>query len=545
MEKRRLALTGSFRNAKHQLRKLRQILQVYKEKTMSTDRVAGLATEISIVEVSGERRRRLIALGLGPLLFVIAVLAPTLPSVSELGMRTLGVFLWTAVWWFSEAIPIPATSLFALAMLVLAGILPVDAAFSTWSNWVILFLVGAFVIGHAMNVHGLTRRIAYHMVSSRLVQGNPWRVLLFFAFGSAVVSSILSHVVTTMIFLSIAVGLAKTLRFEKGSRYAEALFLSICWGSSFGIGTPVGAPTNLIAIGMAAQSFGYRVGFLEWMLVCIPMVIVGLAALFFVIRYVLKPETPNWQLSPALIETELSKLGPLSRGEKVSAGVFLIAMFLWILPDLLPLFLTGGRQHPISVWVTRHLDWSVTALIMATSLFVIPVDRKNGKYAMTWEEAVKGIEWGTLCLIAGALGLGNAIANKTTGLGTLLEQSISAFVTASGSEFLFVLGVITFTVIVGSFVSNLAIVGVVGALIQVIGPSAGVNPIALMIAVGVGANMDFALPIGTPYNAMVFASGYVRMGTMVKGGTVLSLLTIPLVSLLVFYLASWLIPWQP
>jgi sodium-dependent dicarboxylate transporter 2/3/5 len=294
-----------------------------------------------------------------------------------------------------------------------------------------------------------------------------------------------------------------------------------------------------------ANSLGYRVGFLQWIIIALPLFVVSLIVLFLVLRYVIRPETPDWRASHAFLQEEVKKLGPLKRGERIAAGVFLGALFLWILPDLLPFFLAGGRQHPLSVWVTRHLDWSVTALIMATSLFVIPVDWPARRFAMSWDEAIKGVEWGTLCLIAAALALGNTLAHKTLGIGLLLEQSISAFVTSSGSQFAFVLGVVAFTVIVGSFVSNLAIVGMVGALVQALPASSGVNPIALLVAVALAANMDFALPIGTPPSAMVFASGYVRIGPMVKGGTVLALISIPLVALLGFYMASWVISWRP
>ena len=111
-----------------------------------------------------------------------------------------------------------------------------------------------------MNVHGLTRRIAYRMASSQFVGANPWRLLVAFGLASAVMSSVLSHVVTTMIFVSIATGLMRTLGFAQGSRYAEALFLAIAWGSNMGVVTPVAAPTNLIAIGIA-ESMGYGSGF--------------------------------------------------------------------------------------------------------------------------------------------------------------------------------------------------------------------------------------------------------------------------------------------
>jgi sodium-dependent dicarboxylate transporter 2/3/5 len=501
--------------------------------------LAEIAPRLSEAEVGFEKRKRFIGLWLGPLLFVTALLVSPLQNVTPVGMRTLGIFLWTVTWWTCEPIPIPATSLASLAMLVLCGVLPVEAAFSTWANWICIFLLGACVIGHSMSTHGLTRRIAYRMASSRLVGSDPWRLLLAFGLASALMSSMLSHVVTTMIFISIASGLVETLGFQQGSRYAEALFLAIAWGSNMGVVTPVAAPTNLIAIGIA-QSMGHRIGFLQWTVICLPVFAVMLVAMFLVLHYILRPEMPDWRSSHSFLREESKKLGSLTRGEKVAGSVFATAMALWILPDLLPLFLPGGKQNPISAWVSQRLDWSVTAVLMATSLFLIPLDWKNRKFAMTWDHAVRGVEWGTLSLNAAALGLGNAIAHKTLGLGGFFEHTMSSVVSSTG-QFAFVLGMVAFTVFVGSVISNIAIIGMVGALIRAVAPATGINPAALLVAAGIAANMDFALPIGTPPSAMVFASGYVRIGSMVKGGTILAVLSIPVVSVLGFYLASWVL----
>ena len=242
-----------------------------------------IAANLTAAEVRFEKQRRLFGLIAGPVSFALCLLAPALPEVTPVGMRTLGIFLWTVLWWVCEPIPIPVASLLALALLVFCGIQTVGEAFAFWANWINIFLLAAMVIGHATSVHGLTRRIAYYMVASPLVSGNPWRLLLLFGWGSAVMSSMMSHVVTTMIFLSIAVGLAETFEFKKYPRYAEALFLSIAWGSNLGIATPVGTPPNLIAIGFA-QQLGYRIGFLEWIMVCLPVFLVSMAAVFLVIR---------------------------------------------------------------------------------------------------------------------------------------------------------------------------------------------------------------------------------------------------------------------
>ena len=162
---------------------------------------------------------------------------------------------------------------------------------------------------------------------------------------------------------------------------------------------------------------------------------------------------------------------------------------------------------------------------------------------MTWENAVKGIEWGTLSLIAAALGLGATIAHPELGLGQFLQTTIASLSSDGQSNFLFVLIVVSFTIIVGSFISNIAIIGMVGALVLGAAPTASFNPVALMVSVGMAASFDFALPIGTPPSAMVFASGYVRIGTMFKGGGLISIIGIAIVSLLGYYMVNWVVPW--
>ena len=511
---------------------------------MSWKDLAEMAPMLSEAEIRFEKRRRLIGLVLGPVLFVLVLLWTPLEHVTPIGMRTLGVFLWIVVWWITEPIPIPVTALFAMALLVVCGILGAPEAFGYWANWVNIFFIGAFIIGHATSLHGLTQRLAYRMISSRLLGGSPWRLLILFGLGPALLSSVLSNVVTSIIFLSIAMGVSKTLEFSREGRYGEALFICIAWGAGIGgILTPVGTPTNLIAIGLLSP-LGYRVGFAQWILAALPMALLAMVAMYVVIRYGIRPEMGNWKISPTFVKEELIRMGPMKRGEKISAGALGVAIGLWVLPDLVPLLLEGGVRHPVSVWLRGHLDWSVSALLVATSLFLIPVDWKNRKFAMTWPEAVKGIEWGTLSLIAAALALGNVIADKERGLGVFFAETLSSVAAPGASHLLFLLAVLTFAVFLTNLASNIAVISMVGALAIAVGPSIGMNPAALVITVALASSMAFSLPISTPPNALVFASGQIRVATMAKSGSLLSLVCILLLALLGFPLVSWIFPWS-
>ena len=508
---------------------------------MSWKDLSELAPTLSDAEIRFEKQRRLVGLILGPSLFVLALVWPPFTDVAPVGMRTLGIFLWAVVWWVTEPVPIPVTSFFALALVVVCGILPVEEAFAYWANWINIFLIGAFIIAHAIALHGLPRRIAFGMMASRFLKGSPWRLLMVFGLGTAMFSSVLSNVATTVIFLSIAMGLVQELKVPRESRYGEALFISITWGAGIGgMITPVGSPPNAIVVGMLREQLGYRVGFLPWVQAFLPVAIVASVAMVVVLRYVIRPRLDGWTVSTTYAKDALAKLGPLGRGEKITAAALALAIFLWILPDLVRLV---APEHTAVVWLYERLDWSVSAILVATSLFLIPVDWQKRKFVLTWGEAVKGVDWGTLSLIASALALGNVIADRELGLGRFFEQSLSGLAAPGSSQVLLIVAFVVFTVLLTNLASNNAVVSMAAALALAVAPVTGVNPVALVATVAVASSVAFSLPISTPPNAIVFASGQVRSSTMAKGGTVLSLLCTLILLLFGFRLADWMFPW--
>ena len=501
-----------------------------------------LTPTLSKAEIRFEKKRRLVGLILGPTLFVLVLLWPPFPDVTQVGMRTLGIFIWAVVWWVTEPIPIPVTSFFSLALLVVFGVLPVEEAFAYWANWVNIFLIGAFIIAHAIALHGLPRRIAFGMMASRFLQGSPWRLLIVFGVGTALFSSVLSNVATTVIFLSIAMGFSKELDFPHESRYGEALFISIAWGAGIGgIITPVGSPPNAIVVGMLREQLGYRVGFLPWVQAFLPVAIVATVAMYLVLRYVLRPQLAGWKVSTTYAKEELRKLGPLGAGEKVTAAALGCAILLWVLPDLIRLI---SSESPVATWLYARLDWSVSAILVATSLFLIPLNWQKRQFVLTWSEAVKGVEWGTLSLIASALAFGNVIADRDLGLGRFFEQGLASLAIPGSSQILLTAGFVVFTIILTNLASNNAVVSMSATLVLAVAPVTGINPVALVATVAVASSMAFSLPISTPPNAIVFASGQVRSSTMMKGGTVLSLFCIVILLILGFGLAEWLFPWS-
>ena len=509
---------------------------------MSWKDLSELAPQLTEGEARFERAKRLIGFFLGPLSFLIILFLPPFTEVTALGMRSLAVFSWVIIWWITEAIPIPATAFLSLPLIAVCGIWPYERALSYWSNWVVMFTIGAFVIGHAMQLHGLTRRFGLALIGSRLVSGSPWRLLVFYLLATALVSAFLSNVATTVLFLSMGIGLLEVLKIKPGSQYGMALFLGIAWVANIGgMLTPGGTPTNLIAIGLADRLLDYRMGYLQWSLGSLPFVALQLAAMFAVLRYFLPRQELDHPISTESVREDLRRLGSFSRGEKFATAALIAAVVLWALPDLVPIWL--GRAHPVSVWLRERLNWGVSAMLVATSLFVMPIDWKQRKFAMTWSEAARNIEWGTAALVAGALAVGEMIGDNEVGLGKFFSYAVTSLGGPEGSRYLFLLATIVITVVLTNLATTVAVISFMGPIALSVAPGLGLNPIALTVIVSFASTLGYAFPMANPPCAMVFASGHVRIVPMFLRGSVLAVIGIILLSFVGYPLVDRIFPW--
>ncbi len=497
------------------------------------------SAETGRAQLPGRGGKKLLGFLLGPALFVIALLLPPPTDVPEVGMRSLGIFLWVICWWILETIPIPATSFLALGLLVVCGVFPAQVAFGYWASWVNIFLIGAFIIGQAMNIHGLNQRFAYWMVSRPFIGNSSWRFMVALLSACALLSAIASNTVCTIIFTSVALSFIKDMNIDPHSRFSVTLLICVPWaGSIGGTATPVGAATHLYTIGILAD-LNYRIGFLHWMMFGVPVMILAMAAMFLVIKFVLRPELGEIQVTSAFARQELAKLGSMKRAEKISAAVLLVALAFWMLPDLLPLFV--GHDHQAVHWLQTYLTWPVVAIFAAVALFLIPINWREREFAMTWDQAVAGIHWGVLALVAGALAIGNALSSQEVGLGLFFSRALNSI---SEPYVLVPVGIVVIALLT-NFASNFATLSAIVPVAIVIAsdPNSGINPVAMTLCLGLGAAWAFALPLSTPINAIPFASGFVRISTMFKGGMVLALLCTLFTILLAYPLANWIFSW--
>jgi sodium-dependent dicarboxylate transporter 2/3/5 len=470
-----------------------------------------------------DRLRQTAGLFLGPAVFLLLLFLPLdLPLEAH---RLAAVFGLVIVLWVSEAIPLPATALLGPALTVPLGIASARDAFISFGHPIIFLFMGSFLIAGAMREHGLDRRIALFVLSRRWVGESPARILFAFGAIAAFLSMWMSNTATTAMMLPIGIGVLATLSANAGGNegkpwsYATGLMLMIAYSCNVGgIATPVGTPPNLIAVGMVEELLGRRMSFFDWMGFGLPISIV-LFVFVFLMMWRLYP-APRGSLTGAAesIRAKRSTLGAWTAGEKASLVAFLVAVTLWTLPGFAALAL--GSNHPASEWIKQILpNEGPSAILAAALLFVLPVDWKSRRFALSWKQAAR-IDWGTILLFGGGLSLGSMAFS--TGLAEALGGSVLS--TTGGLPLVLValLGLFLANIMT-EFMSNTATANLLVPMFLALAGEATGNTMLPALAVTLGCSLAFCFPVATPPNAIVYGSGHVPLLQMIRAGVLLDI----------------------
>jgi sodium-dependent dicarboxylate transporter 2/3/5 len=432
-------------------------------------------------------------------------------------MHVAAVGVLMAVWWITEAIPIPATALFPLALFPLLGAGTIRDAASPYANPLIFLFMGGFMLALAMQRWGLHRRIALHII--RRMGSQPTSIVAGFMLSSAFLSMWVSNTATAMMMLPIGLSvieLASDNNAAPAGRnpFAVALLLGIAYACSIGgLGTLIGTPPNAFMAAFLSETYGIEIGFAEWMLVGIPIVVIGLPICFWVLTRVAFP-IKRQQLAGGeqLISRELEAIGPMSRAEKMVAVVFALTALAWIFRPLLAKWIAGLTDPGIAI----------AAAIIA---FVVPVNLRRGEFLLNWEWAQR-VPWGVLLLFGGGLSLAAAI--QRTGLATWLAhtlQGLSAYPTL-----LTVVAATTLIIFLTELTSNTATAAAFLPILASVAQGIGRDPLLLVVPAALAASCAFMLPVATPPNAIVYGSGRLTIPQMARAGLLLNISFIILIT---------------
>ncbi len=437
---------------------------------------------------------RRFGLAAGPLL-AVGLYALMIARGSDHALAvTVGLTAWCAAWWVLEPVPGPVTALLPLALLPVLGVLDAKQVAQSYGHELILLLGGGFMLSRALERSGAHRRLALGMV--RAFGGGSGRSLLYgFIAATGAISMWISNTATTLLMLPVALAI---LERYPDKRLQAPLILSIAYAASIGgLGTPIGSPPNLVFMQVYAETTGTRYGFLDWMAIGVPVVLLFLPVM-------------AWWLGRGLAGAPAALLpdsGRWTPGEKRVLTVFALTAAAWVF-----------RSEPFGGWsallgLPGANDASV-ALLAVVALCVIPDGR--GSRLLDWETAEK-IPWGALVLFGGGIAL--ATAFQTSGLSDAVAKGLGGL--SALPLPLLLLGIVGGVVLLSEIASNTATAVLLMPILAATAMAVGVDPALLMFPAVLAASVGFMLPVATAPNAIAYGSGLVDSREMLRQGAVL------------------------
>ena len=427
-----------------------------------------------------------------------------------------GLTFWMALWWISEALPIHWTACLPLLVLPFTHVHgdglaanALGAARPYVDPYIFLFL-GGMGIAAAMQQWNLHRRIALAVM--RAVGTDPRRLLFGVLLATAGVSLWISNTATAAMMFPIGLAVIAELERESGrrlARYGAALMLAVAYGSNIGgIGTKIGTVPSAQLSGFLAQR-GTEVSFGQFTAVGVPFVIMFLPVAWLALWRVGRVDAPGEHVGRATLQRESDRLGPMARGEQLVLLVFLTAATLWIFGQPLSAALRG----PFPWLAGAHVEASV-AMLASLVLFLCRVD---GRPVLA-PSSLRFVQWETLVLLGGGFSLAASIS--ASGLSLLIGEQLAALRETTPLAQLVAASFTTVTL--SAFASNAATTAVLLPVLAASVTPEHVN--AVLFAAAFAASCDFALPAGTPPNAIVFGSGYLTIPLMARTGVLLDAL---------------------
>lgn len=487
---------------------------------------------------------------MGPLCAIVLWLTP-IEGVSEAAHHLLAIMAMVAIWWITEPVPIAVTSLLGPTLCVLLGVAPMGDAFANFANPMIFLFMGGFLLAKAMMVNGLDKRIAYGIMSMRWVGDSPRRIFLAIGLVCIICSGWVSNTATCAMMFPISLGLLETIRDMmaqsgkhidlKNYKYATGLMLMTAYACSIGgVMTPIGTPPNLMMMGFLEQLApdAPPISFFEWMIWGVAAMVIYFAVAYVVLAWMFPADVQRIEGAQQMIRQRAAELGRWTRAQKNTVLAFGVAVVLWVLPSVLSLIY--GPQSDIIKLYNSHVPEGLAAMIGALLLFFLPVDRKKGEMTLTWKDGLEGIDWSTLLLFGGGLALGSLI--YSTGLSDWVGGGIKELLGSTPSEWMFI-GLFCFvTLLLAEFTSHTAAINLMGSIAISTAVSLGYNPVPVAVGIALSSSLGFMMPVSTPPNAIVYASGMVPITKMMKSGIIIDIIGVFAITVpIVMWLVKWVI----
>lgn len=469
---------------------------------------------------------------LGPGIFLAMMLTGQWQDIMpDTAWRAAAVGLWMAVWWATEAIPVPVTALLPLIVFDPLGVASIRDAAADYAHPTVFLFMGGFIMALALERWDLHRRIALYVVDHAGTDGR--RLIGGFMLVCAVLSMWMTNTSTTMMLLPIVISVAAVIRdnvpnlSEKARNdFQIAMLLGLAYSASIGgLATLIGTPPNALLMGFMEETYGIEISFARWMLVGIPVSFTMLPIAWFLLtRYLFPCDIPASDAVKNHLHALRSEMGAMSTAECRVGFVFICLILSWMF------------RKPVTeaLGVSGISDTGVV-LVAALALFLLPSGSNDNSRLMSWED-VSRLPWGVLILFGGGLSLAGAVSDS--GLALWLGELLAPL-NIWGTAVLVVASV-ALVIFMTELTSNLATTATLLPVMGAIAVSAGVPPIVLTVPITIAASCAFMLPVATPPNAIVFSTGTISIPQMVRAGVWLNIIGVVIVSIISVTLAPQL-----
>ena len=416
---------------------------------------------------------------------LFAILFNTLPFEPQV-VTGLCILIFVAVLWLTEAIHVSITALLIPLLAVFLGVFNTQAALNNFSNSIIFLFLGGFALAAALHKQKLDQAIADKVL---LIARGKMSVAVFMLFGvSAGLSMWISNTATTAMMLPLVLGVMSKLDAKKSRSTYLFVLLGIAYSASIGgIATLVGSPPNAIAAAEVGLSFT------EWMELGLPISLILMPIAILVLYVMTKPDLSHqFELDHKPVEW--------TNGKKITLAIFLLTVTFWIF------------SKPINAMLGGFAKFDTLVAIGAILLL-------GASRAVEWKDIEKTTDWGVLILFGGGICLSNVL--KATGTSVFLANGLAGFLEQAG-VLLTILAVVVFVVFLTEFASNTASAALLVPVFATIAEALGLSPVILSALIAVAASCAFMLPVATPPNAIVFATGHIKQKEMMRIGMVLN-----------------------
>lgn len=455
-------------------------------------------------------QKRLMTIVLMLAIYYVLALMPTIEGLTPEGQKAIGLMIIAVIAWVSEVVPIGIASIFFVLIQHVAGVMPAGPATANFAPPTLLFVLASFFLAFALNMSGLSNRIALKLTS--LSGGSPKKAVFYIMSATALLSTVISDVPAAAAFFPIGLSLLQQNNVKVGqSNFGKSLMIGIPFASLIGgVATPAGSSLNVLSLNLLESTTGIVITFTQWAALGIPFVIIMTPLAILALNWVFPPEIEHL-VGIENIEEDYKALGPLNKGEIKFIVIFIGLLIVWFTESI------HGVPIPVSSTI-------------GAALFFCP-----GIDILDWKSTKDKIGWDTILLIGASSSLGASLwqSGGATWIAEVVLGGIS-----EASTFIVILALVVFTIVIHLLVPvNPAIVSIMVPTLAALATSMGLNPAFLVVPMGFTVSAAFLLPLD-PVPLITYQADYYKMTDYFKGGMVASVIWTVIMTALILLLAG-------